>query len=251
MFDLTGKVFIVTGATSELGYAAAKALAAQGAKVVLAGRRENKGKAVEQEIVDAGGSALFVTTDVSDKAQLKALVDSAVAKYGRLDGAVNNAGIAQPYTPLHEVDDDFMDQIVNVNLKSVFYSMKYEIPELLKAGGGSIVNISSIGGLRGTPGMCLYNATKAGVLGLTRGAAMDYARQNIRINAVCPGATVSEIFNGVYEAQQKAIAETIPTGKFGKAEEIAALIVSLCADETANITGTNIVADNGQSTMLL
>ena len=217
----------------------------------MAGRRENKGKAVEQEIVDAGGSALFVTTDVSDKAQLKALGDSAVAKYGRLDGAVNNAGIAQPYTPLHEVDDDFMDQIVNVNLKSVFYSMKYEIPELLKAGGGSIVNISSIGGLRGTPGMCLYNATKAGVLGLTRGAAMDYARQNIRINAVCPGATVSEIFNGVDEAQQKAIAETIPTGKLGKAEEIAALIVSLCADETANITGTNIVADNGQSTMLL
>lgn len=251
MFDLTGKVIIVTGATSGLGYAASKALASQGAKVVLAGRREERGKAVEEEIKNAGGEAYFVKTDVSDKKQIKALVDAAVSKYGRLDCAVNNAGIAQPYTPLHELDDDFYDQIINVNLTSVFYSMKYEIPEILKVGGGSIVNIASIGGLRGTPGMCLYNSTKAAVIGLTKGAAMDYAKLGIRVNAVCPGATESEIFAGVSDDMQKAIAETIPTGRFGKAEEIAALVVSLCSDEMKNITGTKIVADNGQSSMLL
>lgn len=251
MFELNGKVILVTGATSGLGYASAKALAKQGAKVVLAGRREANGKELEKTIIEDGGEAYFVKADVEDKTQIKALVDAAVAKYGRLDCAVNNAGIAQPYIPLHEVDDDFMDKIVNINLKSVFYCMKYEIAEMLKIGGGIIVNMSSIGGTKGSPGMCLYNATKAGVIGITRGAAMDYARNNIRINAVCPGATETDIFNGITDEQRAALTATIPAGKFGKPEEIAALVVALCSDELSNITGTHIIADNGQSTMLL
>ena len=251
MFELNGKVILVTGATSGLGYASAQSLAKQGAKVVLAGRREDNGKALEKAIIEDGGEAYFVKTDVEDKLQIKALVDAAIAKYGRLDCAVNNAGIAQPYIPLHEVDDDFMDKIVNINLKSVFYCMKYEIAEMLKVGGGTIINMSSIGGTKGSPGMCLYNATKAGVIGITRGAAMDYAKSNIRINAVCPGATETDIFNGITDEQRAALTATIPTGKFGKPEEIAALVVALCSNELSNITGTHIIADNGQSTMLL
>lgn len=251
MFEMNGKVIIVTGATAGLGYASAKALARQGAKVALAARREEKGQALAEEIRKEGGEAFFLRTDVSDKTQLKALVDETVKRYGRIDGALNNAGIAQPYTPLHEVSDEFLDKIIDVNLKSVFYSMKYEITEMLKTGGGSIVNMASIGGLKGTPGMCLYNATKAGVIGMTRGAAMDYARKGIRINAICPGATETEIFSGVDKDRMDAIAETIPTGKFGKADEIAASVVALLSDETGNVTGTYLVADNGQSTMLL
>lgn len=244
MFELTGKVVIVTGGTSGIGRSTCIEAAKQGAKVTVVGRNEIRGNAVVEEIRKNGGEAIFVQTDITDKDAIKAMVDKTVETFGKLDCAVNNAGIVQPHMKLHEIEDDLLDKMLRTNLLSDFYCMKYEIPYMLKNGKGAIVNIASTAGIRGIPNMCLYNATKAGVIGLTKGAALDYARKNIRINSICPGSTLTPI---VPEEVRKGNTPGIPTGKWGKPEEIAHLAIALISDEIDNVTAENIVADNGET----
>lgn len=246
MFELTGKVIIVTGGTSGIGESTCIEMAKQGAKVAIAGRSIERGTAIEKKINESGGEAIFIQTDITNKDALKALVDKTVSRFGKLNCAVNNAGIVQDHMKLHLIPDELVDKMIDTNFRSVFYGMKYEIPEILKAGGGAIVNVASVAGLRGTPGMVLYNATKAGVIGMTQGAAMDYARKNIRINAVCPGTTMTPIVPPQFK---DILTKAIPTGKGGTPEEIAHLIIALCSDEIGNVTGTYIVADNGETTI--
>lgn len=244
MFELTDKAVIVTGGTSGIGKATCYAVAKQGGKVCVVGRNEERGNGVVRDIEAQGGEAIFVQTDLTIKESIKEMVDKAVEAFGKLDCAVNNAGIVQPHMKLHEIDDDLLDKMLKTNLLSTFYCMKYEIPYMLENGKGAIVNLASTAAIRGIPNMCLYNATKAGVVGLTKGAALDYARKNIRVNSVCPGSTLTPI---VPPEVRDGNTPGIPTGKWGKPEEIASLIVALISDELGNVTAENVVADNAET----
>lgn len=246
MFDLKGKNIVVTGSSAGIGKAIAIALAQQGANVVVSDLNEDKGKEISKQIEKMGVKSFFVKADVSDVDQVKNLINTTVKTWGSIDCAVNNAGIAMIHTPFHEVEEKTLDKVVDVNLKGVFYCMKYEIDEMLKQGQGAIVNIASIGGLRGTPGMCLYNATKHGVLGLTKSAAVEYAKNNIHINAICPGPTDTGLIPDEFKPQ---MVKDIPAGKLVQPEQIANLAVFLCSDESSMLIGDAIAADNGMITL--
>ena len=195
MGSLDGKVALVTGASSGIGEETALMMARRGAHVVLAARRIDKGLAVEGVIKTAGGSAQFVQTDVTLRGDVESLVEQTLSTFGRLDCAVNNAGIAGPVNvPVADVEEDQWDEVMNVNLRAVWLCMKYEIPAMIAGGSGSIVNVSSIYGHKPSPlGHAPYSATKHAVIGLTRSAAIDYATQRLRCNVVAPGFTLSEM----------------------------------------------------------
>lgn len=246
MIDVKGKNVVVTGAGSGIGRAAAIQFAKSGANVVVSDINEENAKKVSEEIKELGVKSIYVKTDVGDPAQIKELIEKTVETFGSVDCAVNNAGIGMYYTPLHLVEDVVVDKLIDVNLKSVFYCMKYEIAEMLKQGGGAIVNIASIGGLRGTPGLCLYNATKHGVIGFTKSAAVEYIKDNIHINAICPGPTDTNMFPD--EIKEK-MAKDIPAGKLAKPEEMGDLAVYLCSDSAKSITGDAIVVDYGMTSI--
>ncbi|MBD0313694.1 MAG: SDR family NAD(P)-dependent oxidoreductase, partial [Microcoleus sp. T3-bin5] len=195
MASLTGKVAIITGGSSGIGRATAIAFAREGAKVAIASRREEEGEETVRLLKEAGSDGFFVKTDVAKAADVSAMVEKTVQQYGRLDYAFNNAGIEEAPSPLVDQTEEMFDQIVNINIKGVWLSMKYQIPQMLKNGGGAIVNTSSVGGLIGVPGVPIYVASKHAVLGLTKSAALEYAKQGIRINAVSPGGIETELFD--------------------------------------------------------
>jgi len=245
--DLKNKVALITGGTSGIGEATAKLFAESGAKVVIAGRRDAEGKAVVDEIRKSGGEAMFVKTDVSKAAEVQSLVQKTVEKYGRLDTAFNNAGIEGNWMPLVDLPEEEFERVIDINLKGVFLCLKYEIPQMLKTGGGTIVNMSSVAGLMGTPGAAPYGASKHGVIALTRTAALEHAKQKIRVNAVCPAVIESPMENRLFGAPdvQKVMISMHPIGRVGKAREVAEAVLWLASDKSSFMTGHYITLDGG------
>ena len=245
---LESKVALVTGGTSGIGRATAIALGTAGAKVVFSGRREPEGKETAALIRDVGAECLFVRSDVSKEEDIKALVQKTVETYGRLDCAFNNAGIDSPSKPLHEQTIEDFDKLMSINVRGLFLCMKYEIQQMLFQGSGVIVNNSSMGGLIAFPGISPYNASKHAVMGLTRSAALDYAKKDIRINTVNPGIIATDMIERIAHkmgSTADALASTVPMGRMGQAAEIAQTVVFLCSDAASYITGQPLVIDGG------
>jgi NAD(P)-dependent dehydrogenase (short-subunit alcohol dehydrogenase family) len=245
------KVAIVTGATSGIGRETAQMFAHEGAKVVIAARREQMGSELVDIIKRDGGDALFVRTDVSDAASIEAMVATTMETYGRLDCAFNNAGIAgEAMKPTADHSKEMWDAVLATNLTGVWLSMKYEIPVMLKNGGGAIVNASSAYGLRAsTVGHVPYAVSKHGVIGLTKTAAIEYAAHGLRVNAVCPGWAHSEMVDPALEALPDQlgalIAHDVPMKRVADAAEIARAVLWLCSDEASYVTGHAMSIDGG------
>jgi NAD(P)-dependent dehydrogenase (short-subunit alcohol dehydrogenase family) len=248
--SFTGKVAFVTGAANGIGRAAALAFAREGASVIVADVSEQGNQTTTRLIQEAGGRALAVQCDVTRTEEIKAALDKGVQAFGRLDFAFNNAGVEQPVQPAADLTEEDWDRIIDVDLRGVFLCMKHEIPLMLKQGGGAIVNTSSGAGVKGIAGQAAYCAAKYGIVGLTKAAALDYAKSNIRINAVCPGIIETPMMGrfsgGTSEGRAKVIAQE-PIGRMGKPEEIAAAVVWLCSDPAAFVVGHAMVIDGGQT----
>jgi NAD(P)-dependent dehydrogenase (short-subunit alcohol dehydrogenase family) len=256
MQAFAGKVALVTGASSGLGEATALRFAELGANVVVAARRADRCEAVVRRIRDGGGEACHVVADVARAADVQAMVQATLERYGRLDCAVNNAGIAGPMrTPLAEVDEVQWDAVMGVNLKGVWLCMKHQIPALLAGGGGAIVNVASIYGFKPSDvGHSTYAASKHGVVGLTRSAAADYGQQALRINAVAPGFTRSEMVDperpGGAGHYARMVARHSGMRRLGEAREAANAIVWLCSDEASYVNGAVLEVDGGGATRM-
>lgn len=247
---LDGKVAIVTGGSSGMGRRAAIRLAEEGASVVVAARREREGQSTVDEITKAGGAALFVRTDVSVEADVERMVNSAIAEFGSLDCAFNNAGrMGGRPEPWTHVDADMFDEYVDPNLRGVWLCMKHEMRAMSDLHGGSIVNNSSMGGVRGGPeGSHIYAATKHGVIGLTRNAATNYGQLGIRVNAVCPGFIGNEVWTNRFEKNpglKERIEERVPLRRLGTEDDVASAVLWLLSDASAYVTGTTLLVDGG------
>jgi NAD(P)-dependent dehydrogenase (short-subunit alcohol dehydrogenase family) len=243
---LAGKVAIVTGASRGIGAATARAFADAGAAVVLAARSQPEIGALAAAITDAGGEAVAVATDVTDPAAAQRMVQRALDAYGRLDVAFNNAGEGHMPTALGELALEDFDRALATNATGIFVSMKYEIAAMLAGGGGAIVNMSSTAGLRGVHGMAGYVAGKHAILGLTKVAALDYAANNVRVNAIAPGPIDSHRLSQLTDQQRAAIAGRVPLGRPGQPDEIAATVTWLCSAEASFISGTTITIDGAK-----
>jgi NAD(P)-dependent dehydrogenase (short-subunit alcohol dehydrogenase family) len=244
--ELSGKVAVVTGAGRGIGRATALALARRGATVIAANRRPGDGEALTAEIAAFGGKAHFVATDVAEPAQLKRLMDQAVAHCGRIDIVFNNAGYQEPRAPLADTPEDAFDLVFHTNVRSVWLGMKYALAHMLSQGSGSIVNCASVSGLRNpNPGLALYSASKAAVVSLTRSAAMEYAEKGIRINAVAPGRIVTDMMLGSRIMDMSAVAAGLPLRRMGQPEEVAEAVVWLASDAAAFVVGHVLCVDGG------
>lgn len=256
MNSFEGRVFLISGATSGLGATLAVSLAGKGAKVAFTGRRQGHGQAVLERIAAAGGEGLYIRSDVTIRADVEAMVAVTLARFGRLDGAVNNAGITGPvFTALADVSEEDWVATINTNLNAVFMSMKFEIPALLASGGGSIVNVSSMAGLSGSDiGTAAYTASKHGVIGLTRTAAIDYAGQGIRVNAVCPGFCHSEMVDPYVESEpalfERILDRHSAMNRLGESHEVADAIEWLLSGQSSFVNGAVIPIDGGETTRL-
>jgi NAD(P)-dependent dehydrogenase (short-subunit alcohol dehydrogenase family) len=248
MKTFENKVALVTGGTSGIGKATAIALGNAGAKVVFSGRREEEGEDTANLIRQSGAECLFVRSDVSSETDVKVLIQKTVESYGRLDCAFNNAGIDSPMKPLHEQSVEDFDKLMAINVRGLFLCMKYEIQQMLTQEAGVIINNSSMGGLIAFAGISPYHASKHAVMGLTRSAALDYAKQGIRINAVNPGMIATDMMDRLTTTgttPEQLAASIVPMGRMGQPEEIAATVVFLCSDAARYITGQPIVIDGG------
>lgn len=245
---LVGKVALITGAGSGIGRATALAFAREGAKVVVADVEVTGGEQTVQLIRAAGGEAVFVKADVANAAEVEAMVKKAVETYGRLDCAFNNAGIEGEIAPTAECTEANWERVIDIDLKGVWLCMKYEIQQMLRQGGGAIVNTASVAGLVGFQGIPAYVAAKHGVNGLTKAAALEYAKSGIRVNAVCPGVIDTPMVERAFRANPQmaeAVPALEPVGRLGKPEEIAAAVVWLCSDAASFVTGLPMAVDGG------
>ena len=246
--QLEDKIALLTGGSSGIGRATALAFAREGAKVVVAARRVKEGEETVESIKAEGGEATFVQTDVSQAVQVEALVNTTVETYGRLDCAFNNAGIeGTPYVSIVDYTEADWDRVIDINLKGVWLCMKYQIPQILKQ-GGSIVNMSSVAGLKGGTLGSPYYASKHGVVGLTKAAAMEYATRGIRVNAVCPAVIHTPMAERAFfedpEIEQRVLS-LHPVGRIGTPEEVAGVVVFLCSDAASFVTGHALPVDGG------
>ena len=249
---MDGRVALVTGGGSGIGQATALAFAAQGASVVVADVVDDHGAETVGLIEKAGGKAAFVHCDVTDDVQVEAMVTAAVETFGRLDFAHNNAGMSGMPSGITACTREQWDSTIAINLTGVWVCMKYEVPAMLAAGGGAIVNTSSGAGLIGFAGLPAYVASKHGVVGLTKSAALEYVKQGIRVNAVCPGTVrtpMIEAFMGDDENLQKMMNAASPNGRMATPDEIAAAVVWLCSDAASYVTGVALPVDAGAVAM--
>jgi NAD(P)-dependent dehydrogenase (short-subunit alcohol dehydrogenase family) len=249
-FTMTGKTALVTGGGSGIGRATALAFAEQGVATVIGDMDASAGKETVELVEKAGGRAIYVSCDVSIEEDVKAMVDAALRAFGSIDFACNSAGIHEPVPPppLPEFDIGLWQRIIDVNLKGVMLSMKYEVPPMLKQGRGVIVNMSSLAGLLQDPGCYAYTATKHGVVGLTKVAALAYAKAGIRVNAICPAIVETPmVLQSATPEYLEFAAATHPVGRFGKSEEIAGAVMWLCSDLAGFVTGSSVVIDGGVS----
>jgi len=253
--DFTGKVALVTGGGNGIGRAACVGFAQGGAKVVVVDRDGAAAEATAGIVRQKGGEALAVTADVTKAPEVKAYVKAAIDKYGRIDCFFNNAGIEGKVAPTADYDEAVFDAVIGVNVKGVFLGLRHVLPEMIRQGGGSIVNTASVAGLVGTPGMPAYVASKHAVIGLTKTAAGEVARQGIRVNAVCPGPVDTRMIHALEQqlapddpasitAKYQA---ALPTGRYSTVEEIANMVLFLCSDLASNTTGGQFVVDSGRT----
>ncbi len=246
---LSGKIALITGGSGGIGRATARAFAREGAKVAVVDIDGAAARAVADELIASGHEAIGLATDVTQSAQVAAMVAEVVARFGRLDVAFNNAGIDIEHEPLARTSEEIFDKLMSVNVKGVFLCMKYEIEQMLKqGGGGAIVNTSSIGGLIAAPRQPVYGATKHAVLGLTKAAAIEYGRKGIRVNAVCPGVINTEMTERAIAREPRRkeyIEQAHPIGRVGEAEDIARAVVFLSCDDSAFVLGHALAVDGG------
>ena len=248
LIDYQGKTVLITGAATGIGKATALAFARQGANIVI-GDVDDRAKDTAADIKQLGAESLFVKTDVSDASAVENLVSEAVARFGKLDAAFNNAGLLPPTAPLAEQSAEDFDRIISVDLKGVFNCMKYEIQAMLNTGGGAIVNTASVAGGGADPGMAPYVAAKHGVVGLSRAAALDYATQGIRVNALAPGLVESNMTRRWLDDPEfvDQLMANSPVGRAAKPEEMAGMVLFLCSDAASFATGQVYLNDGGQT----
>jgi NAD(P)-dependent dehydrogenase (short-subunit alcohol dehydrogenase family) len=242
------KVALITGAGSGLGLATAKAFAQSGASVALADANGNSVRSAAEELSAQGHKALAIQCDVADDAQVERMVEQTVATFGRLDAAYNNAGVQNTVAEAADATREDFDRVISINLRGVWSCMKFELRQMLKQGGGAIVNCSSIGGLVAGPKRGTYQASKHGVLGLTKSAALDYAARGIRINAVCPGIIRTAMLDKMMATQADALKpmlENVPIGRLGRPEEIASAVLWLCSSAASFMVGHALAVDGG------
>ena len=249
MAEMEGKVALVTGAAAGIGRASALALARAGAAVCVSDINGEGAAKTAERIMDSGGKAIALTCDVTEAADVSMMIAATVDAFGSLDAAVNNAGIAGSFSDrLHEADDQVFERVLAVNLRGVWHCMKAELAQMLASGGGSIVNIASVAGLIGAPKAAAYTASKHAVLGLTRSAAVDYAKLGLRINAICPAYTDTAMVQSAIEdnpLMARIMQRAIPMGRLGQPAEIAEAVVWLCSDASSFVTGHALALDGG------
>ena len=244
------KAVLITGSSFGIGQGAARAFADAGAKVLLASRNRTANMALLEEIKAKGEKAVFMETDITDRSQIKRMVDTAVEEFGGIDIAINNAGIeGTPGVRTGDYEESVWDEVMDVNLKGVWLSMKFELQVMVKEGKGNIINISSLAGLKGGGAGAAYHASKFGVVGLTKSAAIEYAKDNIRVNAICPAVIDTPMADRAFDTHEKrdAALSMHPVGRFGKVSEVVSTILWLASDESAFVTGTAIPVDGGVS----
>jgi len=244
-FNFKGQAALVTGAASGIGLATARAFAQAGAATVLADRDEKALNAAAKALETEGLKVLAVICDVADEAQASALVERTVSAFGRLDMAYNNAGILGPMCPMMEETAEGFDEVNTINLRGVWTCMKHELLQMKKQGSGAIVNCSSLGGLVGLPGRAAYHATKHGVIGLTKSAALDVAAQGIRVNAICPGCIETPMGDSIDPAAMKEFLKEQPIGRMGRPEEVAEAVLWLCSPGASMVLGVALPVDGG------
>jgi NAD(P)-dependent dehydrogenase (short-subunit alcohol dehydrogenase family) len=250
VLDFNGKVALVTGAAAGMGLATAKAFAEAGAAVVLADYKEEAVKAEAQKLAASGYKAIAMRCDVSDDSQVAAMVDRTVAEFGRLDAAFNNAGVMARIAPTADSAREDWERVIGINLRGVWSCMKYELRQMERQGSGAIVNNASVGALTGNPGIGSYIASKHGVVGLTRTAALEYIKRGIRVNAINPGLIDTQVARDVVNGNEQAyneIAQHVPIGRAGKPEEIASTVLWLCSPGASYVVGHALTVDGGMT----